>query len=86
VTAIRTPERHSADRLRAVILEHFNMSLGNGLGRVDDRVFRIGHMGDLGILQLTGTLSGVEMGLRVAGVPHNPGGVQAAMDYLAGNA
>ncbi|MGA3001506.1 MAG: aminotransferase class V-fold PLP-dependent enzyme [Acetobacteraceae bacterium] len=86
VTAIRTPEGYSADRLRAVILEHFNMSLGNGLGRVEDRVFRIGHMGDLGVLQLTGTLSGVEMGLRVAGIPHNPGGVQAAMDYLAGNA
>jgi alanine-glyoxylate transaminase / serine-glyoxylate transaminase / serine-pyruvate transaminase len=86
VTAIRTPEGYSADHLRAVILDHFNMSLGNGLGRVEDRVFRIGHMGDLGILQLTGTLSGVEMGLRVAGIPHNPGGVQAAMDYLAGNA
>ena len=62
------------------------MSLGNGLGRIEDRVFRIGHMGDLGPLQLMGTLSGVEMGLRVAGVPHRPGGVQAAMDYLAGNA
>jgi len=86
VTAIRTPEGHSADRLRAVILEKFNMSLGNGLGRIDDRVFRIGHMGDLGVLQLTGTLSGVEMGLRAAGVPHHPGGVQAAMDFLAGNA
>jgi alanine-glyoxylate transaminase / serine-glyoxylate transaminase / serine-pyruvate transaminase len=85
VTAIRTPEGYSADKLRAVILEHFNMSLGNGLGRVNDRVFRIGHMGDLGVLQLAGTLSGVEMGLRVAGVPHNLGGVQAAMDYLAGN-
>jgi alanine-glyoxylate transaminase/serine-glyoxylate transaminase/serine-pyruvate transaminase len=86
VTAVRTPEGHSADRLRAVILEKFNMSLGNGLGRIDDRVFRIGHMGDLGVLQLTGTLSGVEMGLRAAGVPHRPGGVQAAMDFLAGNA
>jgi alanine-glyoxylate transaminase/serine-glyoxylate transaminase/serine-pyruvate transaminase len=86
VTAIRMPEGSSADHLRAVVLEHFNMSLGNGLGRVDDRVFRIGHMGDLGVLQLTGTLSGVEMGLRVAGVPHSPGGVQAAMEYLAGAA
>src|SRR5258708_36354057 len=81
VTAIRTPEGHSADHLRTVILEQFNMSLGNGLGRIEDRVFRIGHMGDLGILQLMGTLSGVEMGLRVAGVPHNQGGAQAAMDY-----
>jgi alanine-glyoxylate transaminase/serine-glyoxylate transaminase/serine-pyruvate transaminase len=86
VTAIRTPEGHSADRLRTVILDKFNMSLGNGLGRIEDRVFRIGHMGDLGVLQLTGTLSGVEMGLRAAGVPHALGGAQAAMDYLAGNA
>jgi alanine-glyoxylate transaminase/serine-glyoxylate transaminase/serine-pyruvate transaminase len=86
VTAIRVPDGHSADRLRDVILTKFNMSLGNGLGRVNDIVFRIGHMGDLSPLQLTGTLSGVEMGLRIAGVPHKAGGVQAAMDYLAGNA
>jgi alanine-glyoxylate transaminase/serine-glyoxylate transaminase/serine-pyruvate transaminase len=84
VTAIRTPEGHSADRLRTVILERFNMSLGNGLGRIEDRVFRIGHMGDLGVLQLTGTLTGVEMGLRAAGIPHRAGGVRAAMEYLAG--
>jgi alanine-glyoxylate transaminase/serine-glyoxylate transaminase/serine-pyruvate transaminase len=69
-----------------VILDRFNMSLGNGLGRIEDRVCRIGHMGDLGVLQLTGTLTGVEMGLRVAGIPHKAGGVQAALDYLSGNA
>ncbi len=86
VTAVRVPEGHSADALRSTILERFNMSLGNGLGRIEDRVFRIGHMGDLAPLQLTGTLTGVEMGLRIAGIPHRPGGVQAAMDYLAGNA
>jgi alanine-glyoxylate transaminase/serine-glyoxylate transaminase/serine-pyruvate transaminase len=85
VTAIRVPDGHSADKLRTVVLEKYNMSLGNGLGRVEDKVFRIGHMGDLGVLQLTGTLSGVEMGLRAAGIPHKPGGVQAAMDYLVGN-
>ncbi|MCK8783145.1 aminotransferase class V-fold PLP-dependent enzyme [Roseomonas sp. NAR14] len=85
LTAVRLPEGHSADALRAAILERFNMSLGNGLGPLKDRVFRIGHLGDLGPLQLMGTLSGVEMGLRVAGVPHRPGGAQAAMDYLAGN-
>ena len=62
------------------------MSLGNGLGILKDRVFRIGHLGDFSDLQLIGTLGGVEMGLRVAGVPHKPGGVQAAIDYLAGNA
>ena len=82
VTAIRTPEGHSADKLRTVILDRFNMSLGNGLGRMEDRVFRIGHMGDLGVLQLTGTLTGVEMGLQAAGIPHKAGGVQAAMAFL----
>src|ERR1700690_1164986 len=86
LTAVRLPEGHSADSLRATILEKYNMSLGNGLGMLKDRVFRIGHLGDFGDLQLLGTLGGVEMGLRAAGVPHKPGGVQAAIDYLAGNA
>jgi alanine-glyoxylate transaminase/serine-glyoxylate transaminase/serine-pyruvate transaminase len=86
LTAVRLPEGHSADSLRATILERFNMSLGNGLGRLSDRVFRIGHLGEFGDLQLIGTLGGVEMGLAAAGVPHRPGGVQAAMAYLAGNA
>ena len=62
------------------------MSLGNGLGILKDRVFRIGHLGDLGPLQLIGTLGGVELGLRAARIPHRPGGVQAAIDSLAGNA
>lgn len=86
LTAVRLPEGHSANALRATILERHNMSLGNGLGQLNDRVFRIGHLGDFGDLQLIGTLGGVEMGLRAAGVPHKAGGVQAAMDYLAGNA
>jgi alanine-glyoxylate transaminase/serine-glyoxylate transaminase/serine-pyruvate transaminase len=62
------------------------MSLGNGLGPLKDRVFRIGHLGDFSDLQLIGTLGGVELGLRAAGVPHASGGVQAAIDALAGNA
>jgi alanine-glyoxylate transaminase/serine-glyoxylate transaminase/serine-pyruvate transaminase len=86
LTAVRLPEGHSANALRATILEKFNMSLGNGLGRLNDRVFRIGHLGDFGPLSLVGTLGGVEMGLAAAGVPHKPGGVQAAMAYLNGNA
>jgi alanine-glyoxylate transaminase/serine-glyoxylate transaminase/serine-pyruvate transaminase len=85
LTAVRVPEGHSANALRAVILERFNMSLGNGLGQLNDRVFRIGHLGEFGDLSLIGTLGGVEMGLRAAGVPHSAGGVQAAMGYLAGN-
>jgi alanine-glyoxylate transaminase/serine-glyoxylate transaminase/serine-pyruvate transaminase len=86
LTAVRVPEGHSANALRATILERFNMSLGNGLGPLNDRVFRIGHLGDFGDLSLVGTLGGVEMGLRAQGVPHAPGGVQAALDHLVGNA
>jgi alanine-glyoxylate transaminase/serine-glyoxylate transaminase/serine-pyruvate transaminase len=59
------------------------MSLGTGLGKVAGKVFRIGHLGDFNDLALMGTLTGVEMGLELAGVPHRKGGVQAAMDYLA---
>jgi len=83
VTAIRVPDGYSADKLRGVVLDKFNMSLGNGLGRVEDKVFRIGHMGDLGVLSLMGALSGVEMGLRAAGIPHKEGGAQAAMNFLS---
>ena len=86
LTALRLPDGHSADQLRAEILARSNMSLGNGLGPLADRVFRIGHLGDFHELMVTGTLSGVEMGLKVRGVPHRPGGVEAAMSYLAGNA
>ncbi|MFC6671620.1 pyridoxal-phosphate-dependent aminotransferase family protein [Marinobacterium aestuariivivens] len=86
LTAVLMPEGESADRLREVILEHFDMSLGTGLNKLQDRVFRIGHLGDFNDLTLLGTLAGVEMGLACAGVPHNKGGVQAAIDYLAESA
>lgn len=83
LTAIVMPEGHDADRLRKVILDRFDMSLGAGLGKLKGRVFRIGHLGAFNDLMLMGTLSGVEMGLELAGVPHRKGGAQAAMDYLA---
>jgi len=86
VTAVLMPQGHSADGLRKVILERFNMSLGAGLGKLADKVFRIGHLGDFNDLTLAGTLSGVEMGLTVAGVPHRAGGVLAALEALSGGA
>jgi len=83
LTAVLMPEGHDADNLRKVILERFDMSLGTGLGKVQGKVFRIGHLGDFNELMLAGTLCGVEMGLGLAGVPHNKGGVDAALTYLA---
>src|SRR5690606_27088726 len=83
LTAVLMPEGHSADAFRRVVEEQFDMTLGNGLSKVADRVFRIGHLGDFNDLMLMGTLSGLEMGLERAGVPYRKGGVQAALDYLA---
>jgi alanine-glyoxylate transaminase / serine-glyoxylate transaminase / serine-pyruvate transaminase len=82
LTAVLMPEGHDADRLREFILENFDMSLGTGLGRFAGKVFRIGHLGHFNDLMLAGALSGVEMGLRLAGVPHQPGGVTAALNSL----
>jgi alanine-glyoxylate transaminase/serine-glyoxylate transaminase/serine-pyruvate transaminase len=82
MTAIFTPEGHDADRLRKLILENFDMSLGAGLGKLAGKAFRIGHLGSFNDLMLAGTLSGVEMGLRLAGIPHNEGGVMAALNSL----
>lgn len=84
LTAILMPPGYSADAFRKVVLENFNMSLGNGLGKVADKVFRIGHLGYFNDLMLAGTLSGVEMGFALAEIPSSRGGVQAALDYLAG--
>lgn len=83
LTAVLMPEGHNADNLRKIILENFDMSLGAGLSKLAGRVFRIGHLGYFNDLMLAGTLSGVEMGLRVASVPHKDGGVAAALDSLA---
>ena len=82
LTAIFTPEGHDADRLRTLILDKFDMALGTGLGKLGGKVFRIGHLGSFNHLMLVGTLGGVEMGLRLAGIPHKDGGVNAAMDAL----
>ncbi len=83
VTAVLMPEGHDADAMRAVALNRFNLSLGGGLGPLGGRVFRIGHLGDLNEPMILGTLSTVELAMRVAGVPHTPGGVDAAITALA---
>jgi alanine-glyoxylate transaminase / serine-glyoxylate transaminase / serine-pyruvate transaminase len=85
LTAVRVPQGYSADGLRAEILTRSNMALGNGLGRLADQVFRIGHLGDFNDLAVLGTLAGIEMGLGAVGIPHRKGGVEVAMSSLGGN-
>jgi alanine-glyoxylate transaminase/serine-glyoxylate transaminase/serine-pyruvate transaminase len=83
VTAIWFPDAHDANAVRKTALDRFNVSTGGGLGRLDKRVLRIGHMGDLNEPMLLGTLGVLEMSLRINNVPHGRGGVAAAMDWLA---
>jgi alanine-glyoxylate transaminase / serine-glyoxylate transaminase / serine-pyruvate transaminase len=83
LTAVLVPDGVDADEIRKVILERFDMSLGAGLGKVAGKVFRIGHLGDFNDLMLAGTLCGVEMGLRTAGVAMRGSGVEAALEVLA---
>ena len=85
LTAVLLPDGHNADAFRAGVLQNFNMSLGNGLAKLAGKVFRIGHLGDFNDLMLLGTLSGVEMGLSLANIPHQKGGVDAAMNMLKGD-
>ena len=85
LTAVLLPDGHNADAFRAGVLQNFNMSLGNGLAKLAGKVFRIGHLGDFNDLMLLGTLSGVEMGLSLANIPHQKGGVDAAMNLLKGD-
>ena len=82
LTAVVLPDGHDADAFREVVLKNFNMSLGNGLSKLAGKVFRIGHLGDFNDLMLLGTLSGIEMGLSLAGIPHQRGGVEIAMQTL----
>lgn len=82
LTAVLVPEDQDADKVRKIILERFDMSLGAGLGKLAGRIFRIGHLGHFNDLTLAGTLAGVQMGLQLAGVRIDPGGIDAALDVL----
>ncbi|MCF3946648.1 aminotransferase class V-fold PLP-dependent enzyme [Acidiphilium sp. AL] len=83
VTAVKMPDGHDAEAVRAIAYDRFNVSLGSGLDPLGGKVFRIGHMGDLNEPMLLGTLGVVEMSLRLADIPHASGGVDSAIDYLA---
>jgi alanine-glyoxylate transaminase/serine-glyoxylate transaminase/serine-pyruvate transaminase len=56
--------------------------LGVGLGALEDKAFRIAHMGHTNAPMVLGTLGAVEMGLKALAIPHGSGGIQAAVDYL----
>ncbi|MCW2628748.1 aminotransferase class V-fold PLP-dependent enzyme [Mycobacterium sp.] len=82
LTAVLLSEENNADKVRDVILDRFDMSLGAGLSKLAGRVFRIGHLGHFNDLTLAGTLAGVQMGLQLAEVAIHLSGVDAALELL----
>ena len=86
LTAVLMPPGHDADRVRAIALERFDLSLGTGLGKVKGRMFRIGHLGDSNDLTLVATIAGCEMGMKLAGIELAGSGVQAVMAHFGEHA
>jgi alanine-glyoxylate transaminase/serine-glyoxylate transaminase/serine-pyruvate transaminase len=86
LTGVITPPGVDADALRRLIHERFDLSLGTGLGKLKGRMFRMGHLGDSNDLTLLAMVAGVEMGLKLAGVPLAGSGVHAAMDHFSRHA
>ena len=82
VTAIQMPAGHDAEAFRNACANEGNLSLGGGLGPLNGKVFRIGHLGDLNEAMLFGALGVIEMQLRRQNIPHGPGGLQAAVEFL----
>jgi alanine-glyoxylate transaminase/serine-glyoxylate transaminase/serine-pyruvate transaminase len=82
LTGVLLPHGVDADKVRQVVYQHFNMSLGAGLGKVKGRMFRIGHLGECNDLTLVAALGGCEMGLKLAGVRVRESGTLAALEHL----
>ncbi|MDA7415266.1 aminotransferase class V-fold PLP-dependent enzyme [Xenophilus arseniciresistens] len=82
LTGVITPAGVDADALRRVIHARFDLSLGTGLGKLKGRMFRMGHLGNINDLTLIAMVAGVEMGLRIQGVPLAGSGVEAAMQVF----
>jgi alanine-glyoxylate transaminase/serine-glyoxylate transaminase/serine-pyruvate transaminase len=77
------PVGHDADAFRRLVLEHFNVSLAMGHNKLAGKAFRFEHLGYMNDATIIGALGAVEMGLELARVPHDVGGIDAALSYLA---
>ena len=87
VSAIRVPEGVDAGAVMRVAYEELNTSFGSGLGPLNGKVFRIGHLGDLNEAMVLTALSVAELALVRAGADIRFGaGVGAAQAQFASDA
>ena len=84
LTGVVMPDGLDSAAVIAKARERFGLSLGVGLGKLKGLLFRIGHLGALGELEVLATIAGVEMALAECGAGVRLGtGVAAAEDCLA---
>lgn len=83
LTAVVMPEGLDSNAVIGRARDRFDLALGVGLGKLRGRVFRIGHLGALGELEVLATLGGVELALRESGHAITAGaGVAAAEEHF----
>lgn len=78
VTTIHTGEVN-ARALRTVAEAQLGVTLGKGLGDLEDSTFRIGHMGHVNAPMVLGALGATELALAHIGAAYASGGVEAAI-------
>jgi alanine-glyoxylate transaminase/serine-glyoxylate transaminase/serine-pyruvate transaminase len=82
VTTIRVSEDIDADELRNICRDEMMVALGGGLGDLNGKAFRIGHMGDINAPMLYAALSAIESTLRYLNIKYGSGGVTAAINHI----
>ena len=83
VTAIRVATGIDPDAMRRLARDRYQTALGAGLGDLEGKAFRIGHLGDLNEPMILGTLAACELALRRSGIAVGSGGLEAAIASLA---
>lgn len=84
ITAVKLPSGHRPDTLRRTCMADFNIVIATGLKHMADSVIRLGHLGDLNAPMTLGMLAGLQAAMKRNGVPYHAGGLDAAIDFLAG--
>ncbi|NPV93088.1 MAG: alanine--glyoxylate aminotransferase family protein [Firmicutes bacterium] len=68
VTSVFAPERVEANKLRKAAREKYNVVLAGGQQKLDNVIFRVGHLGWVQPLDIVATIAAIEMALMDCGV------------------
>ncbi len=83
VTTVEVAAGIDVDALRNTARERFQVAIAGGLGPLQGRAFRIGHLGDQNPASILGALGGVQAALQAQGIAHGRDGLQRAIDCLS---